>query len=65
MSTTMKRVMVSITPDLEQGLDAIKRGQFYNRPYAEVYRYIFALGLNAASAHTEDAKETECQEKTS
>jgi len=51
MSTEMKRVMVSITPDLEQGLDAIKREQFYNKPYSKVYRYIFALGLKAAADH--------------
>ncbi|MEG1761439.1 MAG: hypothetical protein RR115_08610 [Hydrogenoanaerobacterium sp.] len=45
MATDMKRVMVSITPELEEGLDAVKKDQFYNKPYSEVYRYIFSLGL--------------------
>lgn len=48
MATDMKRVMVSITPELEEGLDAVKRDQFYNKPYSEVYRYIFSLGLEVA-----------------
>lgn len=56
MATGMKRVMVSITPDLEQGLDAIKREQFYNKPYSEVYRYVFALGLKAAAVHEKATK---------
>lgn len=43
----MKRVMVSITPELEKGLDNLKREKFYDKPYAEVYRYVFSLGLKA------------------
>ena len=57
MATKMKRVMVSITPDLEKGLDNVKKEQFYNKPYSEVYRYIFALGLKAASVQEKAAKE--------
>lgn len=45
MATDMKRVMVSITPEIEQRLDAVKKEKFYNKPYADVYRYILSLGL--------------------
>lgn len=48
MSTKMKRVMLSITPELEQGLNVVKKESFYDKPFSEVYRYIFALGLEAA-----------------
>lgn len=57
MASGMKRVMVSITPDLERGLDAVKKEQFYNKPYSEVYRYIFALGLKAAAVQKIMVKE--------
>ena len=50
MATDMKRVMLSISPDLEQELDVIKKEQFYNKSYAELYRYVLALGLKAATA---------------
>ena len=53
MGTEMKRVMVSITPELEKGLDRLKREQFYDKPYAEVYRYVFSLGLKAAQEKKE------------
>lgn len=61
MAAEMKRVMVSITPDLEKGLDAIKREKFYNKPYSELYRYVFALGLKAASEQEKAAKESRCE----
>lgn len=57
MATDMKRVMVSITPELEEGLDAVKKDQFYNKPYSEVYRYIFSLGLEVAKEQEKAAKE--------
>ncbi len=61
MATEMKRIMVSITPDLEKGLDAIKRELFYNKPYSEVYRYVFALGLKAASVQGKATKKSGCK----
>lgn len=61
MATKMKRVMVSISPDLEQGLDAVKQEQFNDKPYSEVCRYLFALGLKAASANENAATEKRCE----
>lgn len=48
MATNMKRVMLSITPELEKGLNDVKKESFYDKPFSEVYRYIFSLGLEAA-----------------
>lgn len=53
MAANTRRIMVSVTPELEQGLDALKREKFYNKPYSEVFRYVFALGLKAAEEKTE------------
>ena len=58
MAANTRRIMVSIPPDLEQGLDSLKREKFYNKPYSEVFRYVFALGLNAA----EEKTKKECRE---
>ena len=52
MAANTRRIMVSIPPDLEQGLDSLKREKFYNKPYSEVFRYVFALGLKAAEETT-------------
>lgn len=57
MATALKRVMISIPPDLEKELDAVKNEQFYDCTYPEVYRYILALGLKAASAQEKAARE--------
>lgn len=53
LAADMKRIVVTIPPELEKGLDEIKRERFYNKPYSEVYRYIFSLGLKAAEAQKE------------
>jgi len=54
MTIDNKRVMVSVSPELEQKLDIIKKKWFYNKPYSEVFRYIFSRGLKAArEAETE------------
>lgn len=58
MTANTRRIMVSIPPDLEQGLDSLKREKFYNKPYSEVFRYVFALGLKAA----EEKTKKECRE---
>lgn len=46
MATTMNRVMVSIPPDLESEIEQLKQSQFYNKPYAELYRQIIRSGLD-------------------
>ncbi len=39
MAKTMERLMVSIP------IDAVKQQDFYDKPYAELYRHIIRLGL--------------------
>lgn len=48
MVTDMKRVTISIPPELEAMVEEIKEDQFSDKPYSEVYRYLFSLGLEMA-----------------
>ena len=45
MATSMKRQMVSLTPDLEVALDRLKKEQFYNTSQSEMLRYLIRQGL--------------------
>ncbi len=45
MVKTMKRLMVSIPTDVKSEIDAVKQQDFYDKSYAELYRYIIRLGL--------------------
>ena len=56
MAFNTKRVVVSISSELEKEVDDIRNEQFCDRPYSEVYRYIFSLGLKTAK-ESEKAKE--------
>lgn len=46
MANTMGRLMVSIPAELKSEIDAIKQREFYDKPYAELYRQIIRLGLD-------------------
>lgn len=45
MAKTMERLMVSIPTDVKSEIDAVKQRDFYDKPYAELYRHIIRLGL--------------------
>jgi len=45
MTNKMERLMVSIPIDVKNEIDTIKQQKFYDKPYAELYRYIIRLGL--------------------
>ena len=47
MATSMKRQMVSLTPDLEAALARLKKEQFYNTSQSEMLRYLIRRGLYA------------------
>ncbi len=49
MVTNMKRFTVSVTPDIEQSLDKLKKEQFYNTTQSEMVRYLIKLGLRSIS----------------
>lgn len=50
MATDMKRVMLSLPKDLASETDEVKRHQFYDKPYSEMYRYLLQRGLDALKA---------------
>lgn len=41
----MNRLMISVPTEVKNEIDTIKQQKFYNKPYAELYRYIIYLGL--------------------
>lgn len=45
MTKTMERLMVSIPTDVKSEIDAVKQQDFYDKPYAELYRHIIRMGL--------------------
>ena len=45
MAKTMERLMVSIPTDVKSEIDALKQQDFYDKPYAELYRHIIRMGL--------------------
>ena len=59
MSTTMKRFMLCVTPEIEAAAEELKKSSFYDKPYSEIYRYLLSLGLQAAIAETEQQRETQ------
>ncbi|MBD5550448.1 MAG: hypothetical protein HDQ96_04625 [Lachnospiraceae bacterium] len=46
MANTMERLMVSIPAEVKNEIDAVKQREFYDKPYAELYRQIIRLGLD-------------------
>lgn len=55
MANVMERLMVSIPPDVKNEIDTVKQREFYDKPYAELYRQIIRLGLD--KLHEKSAKE--------
>jgi hypothetical protein len=50
VATEKKRTLVDILPEWEGDLDQLKRQLFYDKPKAEMMRFIIALGIQAAKA---------------
>jgi hypothetical protein len=47
MSTNLPRLSVTLKPEWEPELDELKRTVFYDKPRADVLRYLIDLGLEA------------------
>lgn len=43
------RFTLSVPADIAEQVDRLKREQFYDRPYAEIYRYLIELGIKATA----------------
>lgn len=59
MANTMERLMVSIPAEVKSEVDAVKQREFYDKPYAELYRQIIRLGLDKMKEVA--AKEKRCE----
>lgn len=60
MSTKNKRFMLTVPDDIEADAAEVKRSLFYDKPYAEMYRYLIRMGLNSLKAE-KAAKENRCE----
>lgn len=47
MATEKKRTLVDILPEWEDKLDKLKRELFYDKPKAEMMRFLIATGIEA------------------
>lgn len=54
MVTNMKRFSISLTPDLEADLDALKKDKFYNRTQSDIIRFLITLGLETFKREEND-----------
>lgn len=53
MSTGLKRFTISVTSEMEEKLNALKKEKFYNTNQTEMIRYLIELGLNAYASAKE------------
>lgn len=54
MGTNMKRFSISLTPDLEADLDALKKDKFYNNNRSDMIRFLITLGLETMKREDDD-----------
>ena len=59
MATDMKRFTISVTPEMEKSIEKLKKSEFYNKPYSEMYRYILNAGILAIKDGSEQQKENQ------
>jgi len=52
MATDMKRLTVTVTPEMERNVEELKQKEFYNKPYSELYRHIINAGVLAIKSGT-------------
>lgn len=46
--------MVSIPAEVKSEIDTVKQREFYDKPYAELYRHIIRLGLTKMRETTDN-----------
>ncbi len=47
MSTSKKRLSITLQPEWEPVMDKLKKDKFYDKPYSNVIRHLIELGLKA------------------
>lgn len=45
MTTSKKRLSITLSPDWEPMMERLKKEKFYNKSFAEMLRHIIELGL--------------------
>lgn len=48
--------MVSIHAEVKSEIDTVKQREFYDKPYAELYRHIIRLGLTKMRETTDNQR---------
>jgi len=48
--TANSRFMLTLTPDMTKRADTLKKNDYYDKPYAEMYRQLINLGMDALEA---------------
>ena len=44
------RFMLTITPDMVQRADVLKKSDYYDKPYAEMFRQLISIGMDTLEA---------------
>lgn len=47
MAGDTKRLLITVTPEMERNIDELKQKKFYNKSYSEMYRCILNAGMEA------------------
>ena len=58
MATDMKRFTLTVTPEIKEKLDELKKSEFYDRPHADMYRSVIDAGLLAIKSGLKQQSET-------
>lgn len=56
MSTTLRRISVTIPSELEKSLDELKKEKFYKESHSEMLRQLLKLGVQATATLKEKGK---------
>lgn len=51
--TEKRRITVTLSAEISEGVEKLKKEQYYNVPYAELLRKLLEAGLNAETSKTE------------
>lgn len=50
MAEKMNRFMLSLPQDLAQEVEALKKDEYFNKAYAEMFRDLIKIGVEAAKS---------------
>lgn len=59
MATTSVRFMLSVSDDIAKQAEVLKKEIYFDKPYAEMYRQLIRLGMEALKAEQPHKPPTE------